>query len=63
MAPDVALAKLRELVDDGAAEVAKEEPNEEQVTWLLTTFVDVFDGLDQWIKKGGFLPTDWQRNR
>ena len=47
MDPNAALAKVRELIGDGdSADV------------LL---VDAFEALDEWLSKGGFLPSDWER--
>ena len=47
MDPDEALRKIRELINDGdSADIE---------------LVHLFDGLDQWLSKGGFLPKDWSR--
>ncbi len=59
MDPDAALAELRELLRSMASYEGKdafylagvaEEANEK------------FNALDEWIKKGGFLPKDWRKD-
>ena len=60
MDPDAALARIRELAaeiiqifdDDESYEYAEAEANE---------IAETFQGLDNWIKGGGFLPKDWRR--
>jgi hypothetical protein len=47
MDPNAALTKIRELIADG-----------DSADMLL---VEAFEGLDNWLCKGGFLPSDWQR--
>ena len=47
MDPDTALAQIRELINDGdSADIA---------------LVHAFQGLDEWLSRGGFLPADWSR--
>lgn len=52
------LARLRELVKeiDAAAD------NEHKAD-IADEFADLIDGLDQWITRGGFLPSAWQRGQ
>lgn len=52
MDPDAALAKLRGLL----AEVVI---NEGRDPGEATVVAEVFEGLDQWLSRGGFLPQAW----
>lgn len=46
MDPDAALKRIRELINDGdSADVM---------------LIDAFQGLDEWLCKGGFLPKEWR---
>jgi hypothetical protein len=64
MDPDAALTRIREL----AAEIisgADEVDDYDGFGHLDTEAVDIaeaFQGLDGWIKSGGFLPKDWRRD-
>lgn len=49
MDPNAALNELREMV---AAINNGRTPD-------LEHLAEVFEGLDDWISRGGFLPTDW----
>ena len=51
MDPDATLAELRELIDTGDFETCP------------SRLVELFQGLDEWLFKGGFLPTDWSARR
>ena len=57
MDPNAALIALRRLIDALAFQI---EPD----TGLVdlddaSELVDTFHGLDQWLSKGGFLPSEW----
>lgn len=49
MDPNTALARLRELIGGKRNVVGSAE------------VVETFQGLDEWLSKGGFLPQDWDR--
>ncbi|AMO44040.1 HNH endonuclease [Mycobacterium phage Bactobuster] len=44
MDPDVLLDKIRALIEKGE--------------WMEAT--DLFEDLDDWLSRGGFLPADWR---
>lgn len=49
MDPDVTLAKIREIMNN----------------WDLSRAVELyelFESLDGWLSKGGYLPVEWARN-
>lgn len=50
MDPNATLAELRALVMDGGAEF--EDPQRA---------AELFNALDEWITRGGFLPAAWTR--
>lgn len=50
MDPDAALQELRLMASD---------PN----AFNFEQFVELFEGLDEWMSKGGFLPHDWAKGR
>jgi hypothetical protein len=54
MDPNVALAQIRELV-----EALQQEPDDS----LAEALVDLVEGLDDWLSKGGFLPEPWAIGR
>lgn len=56
MDPNAALAQIRELTDKASryGELSDSETN------LL---VDLVEGLDGWLSKGGFLPEPWEIGR
>ena len=56
MDPNEALKRIRKLVEGAVGPSAY---NEEQ----LAELAELFDGLDAWLSKGGFLPKDWNENR
>lgn len=54
MDPNAALQELREAyneVQDGTLTIEDAE-----------RFVVLFDGLDNWLSEGGFLPSDWDES-
>lgn len=51
MDPNATLARLRELVFSGLQRPETEE------------MAELFDDLDTWMSKGGFLPADWSVGR
>ena len=54
MDPDAALKEMRALVEEVLND---DDPSEDSAERMS----ELFDGLDGWISKGGFLPQDWQR--
>lgn len=60
MDPDVALAQLRMLTtivltaNDAA-------PAETSSQVLLIKMSEIFEGLDEWLKKGGAKPASWSK--
>jgi hypothetical protein len=58
MDPDAALAELREFV----AEVKEQrEYSVGELETFLSSFAKHFEALDNWLKRGGFLPADWKK--
>lgn len=55
MDPDAALFLLRQNVADyeNATTISEREDAADRIS-------ELFQGLDEWITKGGFLPKDWQ---
>jgi hypothetical protein len=56
MDPDVALDELRELAEqlrDLGPEQALDDLGD------ISRMVELFNGLDGWLSKGGFLPAAW----
>jgi hypothetical protein len=58
MDPDEALNKLRSILRELEERLETGFTNAEDD---VSTLIDVFQGLDDWLKKGGFLPKDWER--
>jgi hypothetical protein len=56
MDPDAALAQIRELIAD---QQTHNELNDTDTDRL----VELIDSLDEWMTKGGFLPTEWSALR
>jgi hypothetical protein len=56
MDPDAALNEIREISRDIYAD--------NEVRFKLTAFrlVDLMTGLDEWLSRQGYLPTDWARD-
>lgn len=57
MDPDVSLAELRTLVYIAQTIVDGGEVGDWHAT--MSALIDTFNGLDDWISKGGFLPDQW----
>jgi hypothetical protein len=56
MDPDAALAQIRELIIKQQTECELSESD-------AADLVELIDGLDEWLTKGGFLPTEWNALR
>lgn len=56
MDPDTTLAQIRELIAD---QQTHNELNDTDTDRL----VELIDSLDEWLTKGGFLPTEWNALR
>lgn len=56
MDPTAALKALRTFT---AHRDLLDRSNPAEVAQALDEVLDLVDGLDQWISKGGFLPKDW----
>ena len=66
MDPDEAVKRIRECINDALSIVEKEEVSYEggiKLARLLGMVVDHWQGLDDWMMRGGFLPKDWAKNR
>jgi hypothetical protein len=70
MDPDQALKELREcmremkeLIDSDFTDDMNALAQFARLMNQANRAVDVFDGLDEWVKKGGFLPKDWAKLR
>lgn len=62
MDPNTALAQLRVLT--AIALVASEgAPAETPSQLVLLKMAEIFNGLDEWLAGGGFLPTDWREGK
>lgn len=55
MDPDQALKEIRQLISDWNDFV-----NVEEAVAFAESLTEKLDGLDQWLSKGGFLPTAWR---
>lgn len=57
MDPDATLAQIRALI------IQHQTSSEEMSTGDAADLVDLVDSLDEWLTKGGFLPTEWNALR
>lgn len=57
MDPNAALATMRRLLGGRDADGNWYSESEAQ------DFADLFEGLDEWISNGGFLPSEWRNAR
>jgi hemerythrin len=60
MDPNETLKRIRELLtelEDGDEEMSDE------MSCLVSDLAEHWDGLDAWLRKGGFLPADWAKGR
>lgn len=68
MDPDRALNAIRECLLNASKVI---DNNDDAFDWSacpldlvqLSRVVDLFTGLDEWLTRGGFLPSDWQGER
>lgn len=72
MDPQAALNQIRVLVSaireriDGSETDDIDTMDPDDLTTIVedaNELVDLFDGLDQWMARGGFLPSDWAAGR
>lgn len=65
MDPNETLAKLRQLVIDmDAIEESGEDPDEPgEYLRIASEATTLFDALDGWMAKGGFMPSEWGSHR
>lgn len=56
MAPEACLTELRDLVSKVCADDVGAFEEED-----VRRMAELFDSLDSWIMRGGFLPADWRR--
>lgn len=67
MDPNATLRLARHLsseIDRAINQHAETPLNEQDIHHLIDRASDLailFDGLDEWLSKGGFLPDDWHR--
>lgn len=60
MDPNNNLKDLRANVQTALAMVySDDKPKPAKALNLLLEIAEDFDNLDDWLRKGGFLPTDW----
>lgn len=55
MDPNETLRRLRKLINTPTTEAT--------AVAALMEMTDLFGSLDEWISRGGFLPTDWSANQ
>ena len=60
MDPDAALRRIIELAERAVDADPGKLPDYETVLDLATELAETVLGLDEWIRKGGFLPEDWR---
>jgi len=58
MDPNAALAQLRQAIQDTEDYCCAECGQS-----AMDDVVTLFQGLDQWLSKGGFLPAEWGRRQ
>lgn len=58
MDPNAALAEIRKLVERASDLESFPRPDPAE---LLTELAEAVEGLDEWLSKGGFLPTAWNK--
>lgn len=58
MDPNAALKQIRDIILR-----MKRDHVRKHVSVEVDDLVDVVEGLDEWLSKGGFLPDDWVENR
>lgn len=61
MDPDAILINLRATIKDAKAYLpwrSAECSSSQESLWALIEHVEA---MDEWLSRGGFLPTDWQR--
>jgi hypothetical protein len=56
MDPNAALARLRDLANG-----IDKENDHGRLAYLAEDMAVVFEGLDDWLSNGGFLPAEWRR--
>jgi hypothetical protein len=65
MDPNATLAEIRKGIADLAGDVDNtEHPNYEDLLEMsVQSLAENFEALDEWLQKGGFLPSDWAKGR
>lgn len=61
MDPDVALQQIREVLAEYHQAAVDDDPNAANVA--MSALAEIVEGLDEWLTKGGFPPSQWQRLR
>jgi hypothetical protein len=62
MDPDVALENMRKVVARIREFLDTEDVTEINLEGYLEDLLLYWDGLDEWLSNGGFLPTSWHAN-
>lgn len=62
MDPNATLAELRRALA-AAADAAIADADDGAYLFRLECAAAAAGNLDEWLSKGGFLPTDWQKGR
>ncbi len=52
MDPDETLVEIRRMVSEASDDLESAD---------ISYLVDLIDGLDSWLSKGGYLPKEWER--
>lgn len=61
MDPNQALADIRRLISEADSQDTDTPEGAARALSLLTEAAWAFDGLDEWMSRGGFMPKIWAR--
>lgn len=56
-----AISNLRLKCIDVLEVIENSEDHDNDIDYEVIELINTFEGLDNWIGKGGFLPKDWER--
>ena len=62
MDPQSALQELRWAIEDLKREFTNDDYADSSIEDTFDRLQQHFEGLDDWLRKGGALPTDWSRD-
>lgn len=63
MDPNAALLELRRIVSGEAYPSRDEDGAFYDAQGQAMRMAELFEGLDEWLSRGGFLPEDWSKGR